>query len=60
MYDILPMLFLTALVIFLVGSIGIWIARRWRSSRTKAPQLPPEFTKKQWLKREAEKADSER
>jgi hypothetical protein len=60
MYDTLPMLFLAALLIFLIGSIGLWIARRWRTSRTRAPQLPPEFTKQQWLNREADQAKSDR
>ncbi|MDP9840481.1 hypothetical protein J2T09_005268 [Neorhizobium huautlense] len=53
MFDALTMFFLTALLVFLIGSIGIFIARRWRSSRTRVPQLPPEFTKQQWLNREA-------
>lgn len=53
MFDALTMFFLTALLVFLIGSIGIFIARRWRSSTTRVPQLPPEFTKQQWLNREA-------
>lgn len=60
MHETLPMLFLTVLLIFLIGSIGIWIARRWKSSRTNVSQQPPELTKQQWLNREAKQTKSGR
>ncbi|MGE7368445.1 hypothetical protein ACQKKX_05155 [Neorhizobium sp. NPDC001467] len=59
MTDVLPMLFLAALLVFLLGSIGIWVARRWRSSRTTVEQTPPAVSKRQWLEREADRAEVE-
>lgn len=56
MPDPIPMIILAAVLILAIGSIGYLTLRRWKTSRTPTPQVPPEVTNEQWLQREAKNA----